>query len=77
VKSALVDYVNSLPIGGLLAGIVPWRALVGVIECIEVEGVRHVLQASLATESDIGYGDPSEVAVLDPANIAVTIVQVS
>lgn len=81
-KAALADYVAQLAIGGLVlppatSGVVPWRALVGELEAIEIDEVRgYVLHASLDTEADVALLE-NEVATLDTGTVTVTVVQVA
>lgn len=81
-KTTLVDYVNSLPIGGIELtvgnGFVFWRAVEGVLERIQTvkDGPYYVLHAELDSETDVAIGD-TDVATLDPGDITVTVVQVA
>lgn len=78
IKSVLVDWTNTIPIGGVdigAGGKLLWRLRTGIIEEIKIGGKRYVLQAQ-GDEFDIDIG-PTEIAELDPANITLTIVQVT
>ncbi len=76
VKAAMVAYVKALPIGGLNVGgggRLLWRAMLGAIENVQPKGT--ITQAILQDETDAIMGIP-DVAVLDPANIDITVVSV-
>jgi hypothetical protein len=82
ITDTLVAWVAALPIGGVelvpASGFVFWRAIVGVIERIQVEtnGPHYVIQATLASEADIPIGS-TDVAKLAAVDVTVTVVQVA
>lgn len=77
VRTALVNYINSLPIGGLNippGNLIPWRALVGVVENASLNNgtTRPIAQAKLASEVDVVLAS-NAVATLDPLSVAVVV----
>jgi hypothetical protein len=76
VKDALVNYVPTIPIGGVVippaSGKVLWRAILGTVEALS----PYVLQATLGAEVDTAL-TLSQVATLDAANVTVNVTQVT
>lgn len=84
IKVALVDWIRSLPIGGLrladppALGKVPWRSVVGVVERLQLTegGPYYVKHATLGAETDVTLPlvNVARLALLD---ITVNVTQVA
>lgn len=74
-KIALVDWVPTLPIGGVdlgAGGIVSYRAMIGVLEGIN----GYVLEARVTPASDTPLTS-TQVATLDEGDVTVNVTQVT
>ncbi len=84
VQTTLVAWVRTLPINGIrlasppALGVVPWRAVVGVVERIQLTegGVYYVKEAQLADETDTTVPF-ANVAVLSTVDVTVNVSQVA
>lgn len=84
IKVALVEWVRSLPIGGLrladppALGKVPWRSVVGVVERLQLTegGPFYVKHATLSVETDLTL-PLVNVARLAIGDVTVNVTQVS
>lgn len=79
VKSAMIAYINALPLGGVEftpgAGVLPWRGMLGAVENTLVGTTKPVLKAELSIETDILMLQ-TDVAILLAGSITVTVVQI-
>jgi uncharacterized phage protein gp47/JayE len=77
VRTALVNYIRALPIGGInfgAGGIIPWRAIIGAAENASPDNgmTTPIEQAILSVEADVALG-VDDVATLDALSVVVNV----
>ncbi len=79
VKQAVVDHINSLPIGGIelvpSAGKIPWRKVVGAAESAKIGETQPIANATLTVETDVALTQ-TQVATIDLPSVSVTVIYV-